>query len=81
MSTSRQFGWLFWLSAGTWCFLLYAGFVSGALGLLFSPRELIRSFQVELSPHNLAVFAIAFALLALFLTCSVYCVRVILRSR
>lgn len=81
MSTPRQFGWLFWLSAVTWCFLFYAGLVSGTIGLLFSPRELVRSFEVELSAHNLGVFAAAFALLGLFLACSVYCVRAILRSR
>ena len=81
MSKQRQFGWLFWLSAVTWGFLFYAAFVSGALGLLFSPGELARSFRVEMSLPNIGVFAIAFALLGLFLACSIYCLRVILRSR
>ena len=84
MRTQRQFGWLFWLSALTWFMLLFLGLVSGAFAVFLEPRALFHSLlnlgHGDVALHNLGVFAIGFTLLALFLACGIYCVRVILRS-
>ena len=82
MRPQRQFGWLFWLSALAASVLFFLGMISGAIADLLHPVELVRDIaRGPWDAHNIQVLGWGFVLFWLFLTCCVYCFRVILRSK